>query len=353
MPSLYAPLKSLLFKLDPETSHDLTLKACRLPGAAALIRLAAGPRIDDPVSILGLNFTNRVGLAAGLDKNARYLDALSQAGFGFLEAGTVTPKAQPGNAKPRMFRLPEQHAVINRFGFNNLGLDDFTRNVRDAHFQGVLGLNIGKNATTPIEQATQDYLTGLERCFPLASYITVNISSPNTSDLRALQHDQALTDMLSSLADARLQLAQQHGRQVPMLIKIAPDLSTDQIDQIAGQLVSHQMDGVIATNTTISRQGVEQAAHSGEGGGLSGAPLLARSNEVIARLRKVLPAGFPIIGVGGIRHERDALEKLEAGADLLQLYTGLVYEGPALVGRCARVAQDFFARRRQNPVGTG
>ncbi len=345
MAALFDPVRSLLFRLDPETAHDLALRASTLPGATSLIRLAAGPRVHDPVTIFGLNFSNRVGLAAGLDKNARYLDPLSQAGFGFLEAGTVTPRPQPGNARPRLFRLTRQSAIINRFGFNNDGLDVFTGNVRAAKYSGVLGLNIGKNASTPIEQAIGDYQTGLEHCYELASYITVNISSPNTSDLRALQHDQALADMLAALALTRERLTAAQGRRVPILIKIAPDLSNEQIDQIAGQLVEHHMDGVIATNTTIGRAGVESSPFAAEAGGLSGAPLLARSNEVIARLRQVLPPGFPIVGVGGILHERDAVEKLSAGADLLQLYSGLVYEGPALVHRCALAAQHYFARR--------
>ena len=334
-----------MFQLQPEAAHDLTLRLSALPGAAGIIRAIAGAPVDDPVTLMGLRFANRVGLAAGLDKNARYIDALAASGFGFLEVGTVTPKPQPGNAKPRMFRLAQQRAVINRFGFNNDGLDEFLRNVGRRRFAGVLGLNIGKNAVTPNDRAIEDYRLGLRRCHPVASYITVNISSPNTSDLRALQHDQALSDMLDALTAERAACESDGQRHVPLLLKIAPDLSHDQIQQIAGQVVAHGFDGVIATNTTIDKSQVAASPHAGEAGGLSGGPLLQRSNEVIAGLRACLPPGFPIIGVGGIMSAADALQKFEAGANLVQIYTGLVYQGPALVGQCAAAAKRYFAQR--------
>lgn len=343
MSSLYTPFRAAMFALPAETAHDLTLRLSAMPGAARLIRLTAGAPVDDPVTLMGLRFANRVGLAAGLDKNAAHLDALAAAGFGFLEAGTVTPLPQPGNPKPRMFRLPARQAIINRFGFNNDGLDTFARNVQQTRYNGVLGLNIGKNAVTPNDKAIDDYRAGLRRCHALASYITVNVSSPNTSNLRALQHDKALGDMLAALVDERAACRSGNGRHVPILLKIAPDLTPDQIEQIAGQLVEHGFDGVIATNTTIARAAVEGAAHAGEAGGLSGAPLQDASTRVIAALRACLPDGFPIIGVGGILSAGDALAKLRAGANLLQVYSGLVYRGPALVRECALAAARHFA----------
>lgn len=350
---LFGPLRSLLFRLDPEQAHDTALRLSAMPGASALIRLIAGRPVQDPVTLMGLDFPNRIGLAAGLDKNGRHIDALADLGFGFLEVGTVTPQPQPGNPKPRMFRLPDQRAIINRFGFNNDGLETFLENVKTAQYRGVLGLNIGKNASTPDDQAIGDYILGLRACYPHASYIAVNVSSPNTSNLRALQHDKALSAMLLALSQERADLKNTGASHVPIVLKIAPDLTADQIDEIAGRLVEHGFDGVIATNTTISRKGLEHAVHGQETGGLSGAPLQVQSTAVIAQLRTTLPDGFPIIGVGGIQHEQDAREKLQAGADLMQLYSGLIYEGPALVQRCANVAKAYFnAQRETLPSGS-
>jgi dihydroorotate dehydrogenase len=287
-----------------------------------------------------------VGLAAGLDKNARCIDALGGMGFGFVEVGTVTPRGQPGNPRPRMFRLPQAQALINRLGFNNEGLDAFVANVQRSSFrqQGrLLGLNIGKNASTPIENATDDYLACLAGVYPHADYVTVNISSPNTKNLRALQSDEALDALLSAIAARRGELAAQHGRRVPIFVKIAPDLDAAQVDVIAATLRRHGMDGVIATNTTVARDKVQGLAHAQEAGGLSGGPLLEASNRVIAQLRAALGPGFPIIGVGGVLSAKDALSKLQAGADVVQIYTGLIYRGPALVDEVARA---FKAQRR-------
>jgi dihydroorotate dehydrogenase len=300
--------------------------------------------VNDPITLAGLQFPNRVGMAAGLDKNARCIDALGAMGFGFVEVGTVTPKAQPGNPKPRMFRLPEARALINRLGFNNEGLEAFLRNVQQAQFRKqtrqqrpmLLGLNIGKNATTPIENATSDYLICLEGVYPHADYVTVNISSPNTQNLRALQSDAALDALLGAIAERREALATQHQRRVPVFVKIAPDLDEAQVAVIAATLQRHGMDGVIATNTTISRTAVQGMRHAEETGGLSGAPVLEASNQVIRQLRAALGSGFPIIGVGGILSADDAVSKIRAGADVVQIYTGLIYEGPALVAKAAK-----------------
>jgi dihydroorotate dehydrogenase len=296
--------------------------------------------VDDPITVAGLRFPNRIGLAAGLDKNGRCIDGLGAMGFGFIEVGTVTPKGQPGNDKPRLFRLPEANALINRLGFNNEGLQSFVANVQRAHsFRkagGILGLNIGKNAATPIENAADDYLLGLEGVFPHADYITVNISSPNTKNLRALQSDEALDALLSRLQARKLQLESQSGRKVPMFVKIAPDLEEDQVGVIAQALKANGINGVIATNTTIARDKVQGLAHADEAGGLSGAPVFEASNRVIRLLRAALPVGYPIIGVGGVLSGADARAKIAAGADLVQVYTGLIYKGPALVSDCAR-----------------
>jgi dihydroorotate dehydrogenase len=335
----YALTRPFLFGLDAEAAHDLTLATlARLQNTPAQC-LWQGPRITDPVELAGLKFPNRVGLAAGLDKNGRCIDGLGAMGFGFIEVGTVTPKPQPGNPKPRIFRLPQAQALINRLGFNNGGLAAFIANVQRARsFRaagGVLGLNIGKNAATPIERAADDYLIGLEGVFPHADYVTVNISSPNTKNLRELQGDAALDALLGALQQRRLQLQKQHRRQVPMFLKIAPDLDEAQIGVIAGTLQRHRIDGVIATNTTLERSAVHGLPHADEAGGLSGAPVLQASNRVITQLRAELGKGYPIIGVGGVMSAADALSKIEAGADLVQIYTGLIYKGPALVGEVA------------------
>jgi dihydroorotate dehydrogenase len=346
----YALTRPFLFGLDAEAAHELTLAAfARLQGTP--LRWAwSNEFVPDPIELAGLRFPNRIGLAAGLDKNARCIDALGGMGFGFVEVGTVTPKPQPGNPKPRLFRLREANALINRLGFNNDGLDAFLANVQRARFreQGrLLGLNIGKNAATPIEEATSDYLTGLAGVYPHADYVTVNISSPNTKNLRALQSDEALDALLGALATRREELARQHGRRVPLFVKIAPDLDTAQVDVIAATLRRHAMDGVIATNTTIARDRVQGLPHAQEMGGLSGAPLLEASNRVITQLRATLGSAYPIIGVGGVLSADDALAKLRAGADVVQIYTGLIYRGPALVDE---IAKAFASDRVRAPA---
>ena len=334
----YALARPFLFGLDPEHAHELTLAALARTQRTPLSCVYGESRVDDPVTVAGLRFPNRVGLAAGLDKNGRCIDGLAAMGFGFIEVGTVTPKPQPGNPKPRMFRLPQADALINRLGFNNDGLDAFIANVRQARFRssgGLLGLNIGKNASTPIERAVDDYLIGLDGVFPHADYVTVNISSPNTQNLRALQSDQALDDLLGALQARRQALVQAQGRSVPMFVKIAPDLDESQIGVIAATLQRHGIDGVIATNTTIAREAVAHLPHGQEAGGLSGRPVFEASNRVIAALRAALGPGYPIIGVGGVMSGEDARAKLAAGADLVQIYTGLIYRGPALVREAA------------------
>jgi dihydroorotate dehydrogenase len=351
MPLMPYPLaRPFLFGLDAEAAHDLTLATlARLQNTPAQC-LWQGPRIADPVDIAGLKFPNRVGLAAGLDKNGRCIDGLGAMGFGFIEVGTVTPKPQPGNPKPRIFRLPQAHALINRLGFNNGGLAAFIANVRRAKsFRaagGVLGLNIGKNAATPIEQAADDYLLGLEGVFPHADYVTVNISSPNTKNLRELQGDAALDALLGALQERKLQLQKTQQRKVPMFLKIAPDLDEAQVGVIAGTLQRHRIDGVIAANTTLERSAVQGLPHADEAGGLSGAPVLQASNRVIRQLRSALGQGYPIIGVGGVMSAADALSKIEAGADLVQIYTGLIYKGPALVGEVAAALQRSVGKPR-------
>jgi dihydroorotate dehydrogenase len=342
--NLYPLARAFLFNLDPEAAHDLTLNQLAQTQNTFLDRAYRQPWIADPIQLAGLNFPNRVGMAAGLDKNARCIDGLGAMGFGFVEVGTVTPLAQPGNEKPRMFRLPEAKALINRLGFNNQGLDAFVSNVKKSRFRSqgrLLGLNIGKNAATPIERATDDYLIGLSGVYEHADYVTVNISSPNTKNLRSLQTDEALDQLLSALNERKLALADQHQKRVPVFLKIAPDLDDDQIAVIAASLLKHQMDGVIATNTTLSRDAVKGMQHSDEAGGLSGAPVLAGSNRVIRLLRQHLGAQFPIIGVGGILTGYDAVSKIEAGADVVQIYTGLIYKGPDLVHEVAKALRQL------------
>ena len=303
-------------------------------------------QVQVPTTLMGLSLQNPVGLAAGMDKNGAHIDAMGNLGFGFIEVGTVTPRAQPGNPKPRMFRLPDSQALINRLGFNNQGLETFLANVQRSTWRergGVVGLNIGKNADTPIEQAADDYLIGLSGVYAHADYITVNISSPNTKNLRALQGEHELDQLLSQLATRRLALAQQHQRQVPLVVKIAPDLTQEQLDVIAEVLPKHGIDGVIATNTTLAREAVQGQKHAEEAGGLSGAPLHARSLEVISRLREKLGRDFAIIGVGGVMSGKHAAEKMAAGANAVQLYTGLIYRGPGLVAECARAISRLHA----------
>jgi len=357
----YSLARSVLFAMDAETAHEHTLDMLAKAQNTPLQWAFCQSRVDDPVQLAGLRFPNRVGLAAGLDKNARCIDAFSAMGFGFVEVGTVTPKGQPGNSKPRMFRLPDAQALINRLGFNNDGLDAFLANVQKARFrqQGapmLLGLNIGKNAATPIEQAVDDYLICLDGVYPHADYVTVNISSPNTKNLRELQSDEALDALLRQLAERRAALAQRHQKQVPVFIKIAPDLDAAQIEVIATTLKRHCTSpdmraathnwGVIATNTTITRDAVEGLPHSLETGGLSGAPVLDKSNAVIRQLRAHMGPEFPIIGVGGILSGADALSKVQAGAQVVQLYTGLIYKGPTLVREAALALQAANAKTR-------
>ncbi len=343
----YGLARPVLFGMDPETVHELTIDMLARGQGTPLQCAWAAPRVHDPVTLAGLTFPNRVGLAAGLDKNARAIDAFGAMGFGFVEVGTVTPLAQSGNPKPRMFRLPERQALINRLGFNNEGLDVFVRNVRSSRFHSdqrltdkgermILGLNIGKNAATPIERATDDYLVGLAGVYPYADYVTVNISSPNTKNLRDLQSDAALDALLSALKSRQRELAAEHGKQVPLFLKIAPDLDGDQVQAIADALRRHGIDGVLATNTTLSREAVAGLRHAEEAGGLSGAPVREASHRVVRQLRAALGKGFPIIGVGGILSGADAVAKVEAGADVVQIYTGLIYQGPGLVREAAQ-----------------
>ncbi len=336
----YALTRSFLFGIDPEQAHELTLNSiARLQNTPAQC-LWSQPRVGAPVTVAGLRFPNRIGLAAGLDKNGRCIDGLGAMGFGFIEVGTVTPKGQPGNPKPRMFRIPQKEALINRLGFNNEGLAAFLANVQRAKsFRaggGLVGLNIGKNAATPIENAVDDYLICLDGVYPHADYVTVNISSPNTKNLRALQSDEALDALLSQLQERRQALQRQHGRTVPMFVKIAPDLDEAQVKVIAATLRANGIDGVIATNTTLARDAVQGLPHAEEAGGLSGRPVFEASNRVIAQLRAALGSGYPIIGVGGVLSGADAKAKLQAGADLVQIYTGLIYRGPALVREAAQ-----------------
>jgi len=336
---LYAIARPLLFSLDPEAAHNLTLPALRSAARLGLSHLMPKP-VNHPRQVMGISFPNAVGLAAGLDKDGAYIDGLAALGFGFIEVGTVTPRAQPGNPKPRMFRLPQANALINRMGFNNGGVDAFVRNVQASRFyqdkQGILGLNIGKNDDTPIERATDDYLICLEKVYPYAAYVTVNISSPNTKNLRQLQQASELDELLSKLKQSQAALGDKHGRYVPITLKIAPDLDAEQVKSIADALLRHAIDGVIATNTTITRDAVQGLPHAEQAGGLSGAPVLALSNRVIAALHAELRGEIPIIGVGGIFSGADAKAKIDAGASLVQLYTGLIYRGPALVRDCAQ-----------------
>jgi len=335
----YSLARPFLFGLDPEHAHELTLGSLARLQNTPLQCAWAQRRIADPVTLAGLTFPNRVGLAAGLDKNGRCIDGLAALGFGSIEVGTVTPLAQPGNPKPRMFRLPEAQALINRLGFNNDGLAAFIANVKRSRFRsqgGILGLNIGKNAATPIERAASDYLVCLDGVYPHADYVTINISSPNTQNLRALQSDDALDALLGAVQQRKAALARQHGRSVPLFVKIAPDLDAAQVAAIAASLKRHAIDGVIATNTTIARDAVKALRHGNEAGGLSGAPVFEASNRVIAQLRRALGAAYPIIGVGGVMSAADARAKIAAGANLVQVYTGFIYQGPALIDAAAR-----------------
>ena len=334
--ALYPLFRPLLFAADPELAHDVALGGLDAAARVGLAQLAASRLPQAPVEAMGLRFPNRVGLAAGLDKNAAHLKGLATLGFGFIEAGTVTPRAQPGNPRPRMFRVVEAQALVNRLGFNNGGVDAFVANVARSGYRGILGINIGKNFDTPNERAADDYVACLRAVHAHASYVTINVSSPNTKGLRDLQAEKALSALLARIVAERDDLAQKHGRCVPLAVKIAPDLDDVAVNAVARLLVAHRLDGVIATNTTIARDGVAGLPHADEAGGLSGAPLRERSTAVLRTLAKALDGALPIIGVGGILAAGDAQQKIDAGATLVQLYTGLIYRGPDLVAECVR-----------------
>ncbi|MDQ3185217.1 MAG: quinone-dependent dihydroorotate dehydrogenase [Pseudomonadota bacterium] len=331
---LYSLLRPILFKLNPETAHRVTFSVVDKLRRLGLI--GGGPIACPPRHVMGLDFPNPVGVAAGLDKNGEHLQALAALGFGFIEIGTVTPRPQPGNPQPRLFRVPQANAIINRLGFNNHGVDKLVANVRHANYQGILGINIGKNFDTPMEKAVDDYLTCLLKVYRYADYIVVNISSPNTPHLRQLQNAEQLDNLLDVLKSKQKELADEYAKYIPLAVKIAPDLEPPQIESIAAMLMKHQIDGVIATNTTLSRAGVETLPYACESGGLSGAPLTQRSTAVIRHLHVVLQGAIPIIAVGGIMCAADAKEKIDAGASLLQIYSGLIYRGPRLVREVAQ-----------------
>jgi dihydroorotate dehydrogenase len=338
----YSLIRSALFQLDAETAHNVALHSIkRMPF------VVAQKVVDDPVEILGIKFPNRVGLAAGLDKNADYFEELAGIGFGFVEVGTVTPKAQPGNDKPRMFRLPKHQAIINRLGFNNKGVEHLVKRINARKANGIVGINIGKNKTTPNENAVDDYIICLNAVYELADYITVNISSPNTPDLRDLQFGESLRNLLSALKAKQLELSESTKRYVPLLVKIAPDLDESAVIEIAKILVDENIDGVIATNTTISREDVVDSKYADEAGGLSGLPVQQKSNQVISLLRKSLPENYPIIGVGGVMSAQDAVDKIKAGADLVQIYTGFIYNGPELITQAANAIKNFLGKNKK------
>jgi dihydroorotate dehydrogenase len=352
---LYTFARSVLFSLDPEVAHDLTLKQLQRAYSLGLARLVCKQVPPLPVTVMGLDFPNPVGLAAGMDKNGDHIDALGTFGFGFIEAGTVTPRPQPGNPKPRVFRLIPAQGVINRMGFNNVGVDKLVDNVkRQGAFRrrgGIVGLNIGKNADTPIERALDDYRIGLQKVYEHADYVAVNISSPNTKDLRALQGAKELTGLLAGLRDERKRLEDRHRRRVPLAVKIAPDLDDTAIPAIADTLVEHGVDAVIATNTTITRDRVAGLLHAEQAGGLSGRPLTERATAVVDLLARHLKGTLPIIGVGGIMDGADAVEKMQAGASLVQVYTGFIYSGPDIVAECVEALRAMKPKRPRAPRG--
>lgn len=331
-------VRQALFLTDPETAHGLALEGLRLGHGVGATSLLCSS-ISQPVNVMGLEFPNPVGMAAGMDKNGDYIDALGSVGFGFIEVGTVTPRPQPGNPKPRIFRVEKAQAMINRLGFNNKGVDHLVVQVQKRKFKGVLGINIGKNFDTPNEKAVDDYLIGLEKVYPHADYITINISSPNTKNLRDLQDAEQLDHLLGTLNNRRSELAEEHGKRVPLVVKVAPDLDDVQIPEISDVVVRSQFDGLIATNTTISREEIKGMRHADEQGGLSGAPVKDKSNHVLAAFRSALPSGVALIGTGGITTGEDAAEKMRLGADLVQFYTGFVYKGPDLVTDCLKAIQ--------------
>lgn len=341
---MYNLARKALFCFDAETSHELTLDLLGAGGRLGLLSPFVKPVANNPVEVMGLTFPNPVGLAAGLDKNGDYFNALGQLGFGSVEIGTITPRPQPGNPKPRLFRLPEYQGVINRMGFNNKGVEHMVEQVKRRKFKGILGMNIGKNFDTPVERAAEDYRLCMQAVYAYADYITVNISSPNTPGLRDLQFGDTLKNLLNEVKTEQLALEAQHGRYVPVAVKIAPDMDKVAVEQVAEVLLESGLDGVIATNTTISREGVEDSPVSQEAGGLSGAPVRDKSTEVIRLLAETLKGRLPIIGVGGITSGRDAAEKIEAGASLVQIYSGFIYRGPELIGESARAIAGLLSQ---------
>jgi len=328
---LYRVLRNLMFKLDAEKAHHLGLNGLAMLEMTGLSSLLYPKPKAKAVRVMGINFPNQVGLAAGLDKNGDYIEALAALGFGFVEIGTVTPRPQPGNPKPRLFRLPEAQAIINRMGFNNLGVDHLLEQVKVAQSDAVIGINIGKNFDTPVENAVDDYLIGLNKVYPYADYVTINISSPNTPGLRTLQFGDSLNELLGTLKEKQAQLQQQYERYVPMAVKVAPDLEQEEVMQLAQAFTQFEIDAIIATNTTMSRQGVEGLPYGDEAGGLSGRPVFEKSTEIVRQFKLALPEHLPIIAAGGIMSADDATQKLDAGASLVQIYSGFIYHGPKLI----------------------
>jgi len=345
---MYNLARQLLFKFTPETSHELSLDLIGAGGRLGINAMLSKAPASLPVRVMGLDFPNPVGLAAGLDKNGEAICGMSQLGFGFVEVGTVTPRPQPGNPKPRVFRLPEAEAIINRMGFNNQGVDALLERVEAARFKGILGINIGKNFDTPVERAQDDYLACLDKVYHQASYVTVNVSSPNTPGLRSLQFGDSLKQLLEALGQRREELAVLHGKRVPLAIKIAPDMSDEETRLVAEAIFQSGMDAVIATNTTLGREGVAGLAHADETGGLSGAPVREKSTQAVRILAETLAGRLPIIAVGGITEGRHAAEKIEAGASLVQLYTGFIYKGPALIREAVDAIAALRSRKEVN-----
>ncbi|MGX5173588.1 quinone-dependent dihydroorotate dehydrogenase [Aliikangiella sp. IMCC44653] len=334
---LYPLVRFILFRMDPERTHDLTLKWLKRIEKSPFRWMITQKVVDNPVEIFGIKFPNKLGLAAGLDKNGMCIDAFAALGFGHIEVGTVTPRPQPGNPKPRLFRVTQANGLINRFGFNNDGVDQLIENIKSAKYTGVLGINIGKNFDTPVEQATQDYLICMEKVYPYASYITVNISSPNTANLRQLQFGEALDELISAIKQKQAELSESFKRRIPVLIKIAPDLTEAEVISLAKTFKKHCVDGVIATNTTASREQVQGLKHAHEQGGLSGAPVFEQSTKILKLLVEQVDGQFPIIGVGGIDSIETAQAKLDAGAELIQIYSGFIYKGPSLISKLAKL----------------
>ncbi len=346
----YSLARQLLFRLSAETAHDISLKALKMADQARILPLVMRQVQANPVNVMGISFANRIGLAAGLDKNGDYIDGLSSFGFGFIEVGTVTPRPQPGNPKPRLFRIIERDAIVNRMGFNNLGVDYLVQQLRHTRYRGVVGVNVGKNKDTPNEQSGDDYVACIEKVYDLASYITINISSPNTPGLRALQFGDSLKSMLAQIKECQTRLHAKSGSYVPMAVKIAPDMSDDEIALVAQTLLDHEMDGAIATNTTLSREGVEGQENAKEQGGLSGAPLTKRSTYVLKVLCEAIDGRIPVIASGGVMSVSDALDKLNAGAQLVQVYSGLIYHGPGLIRDMAEATDRAGVRQTGAPM---